>query len=275
MYQQRNPPLTPQENLPSMYDLPSEEVEDSGLPDQYHLWQADLLDKTFCPPNYPSDQVFTASDLNLYYDVRHPHWYKRPDWFAVLGVDRLYQQRESRLSYVIWQEGVVPFIVVELLSPSTEKEDLGQTLREANQPPTKWEVYEKVLRIPYYLIFNGNSNELQLFELVGYSYQKISLSSSKFWLPEINLGLGLWSGEYQNLNRFWLRWYDENNNWLPTPTEKEKQLVEKEKQRAEKEKQRAEKEKQRADNAELEIARLRELLQKSGVDISDLNSEKN
>ncbi|MEH2324649.1 MAG: hypothetical protein V7K32_13990 [Nostoc sp.] len=52
------------------------------------------------------------------------------------------QQQDLRLSYVIWQEGVDPFLVlVELLSPGTEQEDLGKTLPEVNRPPTKWEVY--------------------------------------------------------------------------------------------------------------------------------------
>lgn len=31
--------------------------------------QPELLRLTFRPPSYPSNQVFTASDLNLYYDV--------------------------------------------------------------------------------------------------------------------------------------------------------------------------------------------------------------
>jgi Uma2 family endonuclease len=264
MYKQTNPPLSPKEILPTMYDLPSEAVEDSGLPDQYHLWQADLLEKTFDPPDYPQDRVFTATDLNLYYDLRHPHWYKRPDWFAVLGVDRLYEKRESRLSYVIWQEGVDPFIVVELLSPSTEKEDLGRTLRTIAQPPTKWEVYEKILRIPYYVVFNGYTNQLRLFQITGNSYQEIPLSYTKFWLAEIKLGLGLWSGEYQGLNRLWLRWYDQNDHWLPTPVEKEQQLIEQERQRAKQERQ-------RANQLERENAQLKELLRQSGLEIPDLN----
>jgi hypothetical protein len=70
----------------------------------------------FCPPNYAPEQVFTASDLNLYYDPRHTNWYKRPDWFAVVGVSRLYEERDLRLSYVMWQEGVRPLVAVELLS---------------------------------------------------------------------------------------------------------------------------------------------------------------
>jgi hypothetical protein len=36
-----------------------------------------------------------------------------------------------------------PYLQVQLLSPWTEKEDLGQTLREINQPPNKWTVYEQ------------------------------------------------------------------------------------------------------------------------------------
>jgi len=36
---------------------------------------------------------------------------------------------DLRLSYVIWQEGVDPLVVVELLSPGTEEEDLGENVR--------------------------------------------------------------------------------------------------------------------------------------------------
>ncbi len=107
--------------------------------------------------------------------MRHPLWYKRPDWFPVVGVRRLYEQKELRLNYVTWQEGVNPFVVVELLSPGTEKEDLGQTLREANQPPTKWEVYERVLRVPCYVIFDRYSDYLRAFQLQGSCYTELEL----------------------------------------------------------------------------------------------------
>ncbi|AKG23824.1 hypothetical protein IJ00_23245 [Calothrix sp. 336/3] len=148
---QTEPPLPPQETLPTMYDLKSEDPEEPGLPDEFHDFQPQLLRETFQPPDIPKDETFIATDLNLYYDTHHSLWYKRPDWFAVLGVSRLYAGKDLRLSYVMWQEGVAPSVVVELLSPGTEKEDLGQSLREVNQPPSKWEVYEKILRIPYYI----------------------------------------------------------------------------------------------------------------------------
>jgi Uma2 family endonuclease len=206
-----------------MYDLPSEDLEEPGLPDEFHHFQPQLLRETFIPSNYPPDEVFVASDLNLYYDVRHPLWYKRPDWFAVLGVSRLYEERELRLSYVTWQEGVDPSVVVELLSPGTEKEDLGQTLREINQPPTKWEVYERILRIPYYILFDRYSEQLRAFQLVADRYSELNLSDLRVWMPSIELGLGLWQGNYQGIERLWLRWYDATGNWISTPAERAEQ----------------------------------------------------
>ena len=216
-----------------MYDLKSEDIEEPGLPDEYHLWQSRLLGDTFCPPNYPEERVFVASDLNLYYDPRHTGWYKRPDWFAVVGVPRLYEQREPRLSYVIWQEGVDPFVVVELLSPGTEQEDLGQTLRDATQPPTKWEVYEQIIRIPYYIVFDRYTDNLQAFRLEGSRYKVLELPQLRVWMPELELGLGLWRDSYQGIERQWLRWFDAAGNWIPTPAEREAQLVERERRRVE------------------------------------------
>lgn len=209
-----------------MYDLPSEDPEEPGLPDEFHDFQPQLLRETFCPPDYPASEVFTGTDMNLYYDVRHPLWHKRPDWFAVLGVPRLYQGTDLRLSYVVWQEGVYPTIVVELLSPGTEPEDLGQTLRAVNQPPTKWEVYERILRIPYYIIFDRYTDRLRAYHLVAGTYNEISIADNRLWLPNVKLGLGLWQGSYQGIQRLWLRCYDAAGNWLLTDSERAQQAEE-------------------------------------------------
>jgi Uma2 family endonuclease len=240
-------PLPPQETLPTMYDLPSENLEEPGLPDEFHLLQPELLRITFRPPTYPEDNFFTASDLNLYYDPRHPQWYKRPDWFAVLGVPRFYDESGLRLSFVTWQEGSAPFVVIELISPGTENEDLGNNLREINKPPNKWTVYEQMLRIPYYFVYNRYTNEFQCFGLVTNRYQPLPIEGLGVWLEEAGLGLGLWHGEYQGINRLWLRWYDQNHDWLPTPEEMQKQ---------------------RADAAESELARLKQMFLDRGLEIS-------
>lgn len=217
--EQTDPPRPPRETLPTMYDLPSEDPEEPGLPDEFHDFQPELLRVTFRPPIYPPEQVFSASDMNLYYDVRHPTWYKRPDWFGVVGVPRLYDNHALRLSYVIWQEGIDPFVVVELLSPGTEAEDLGRTKLDANQPPSKWQAYEQILRIPYYVLFSRYTDQLRLFTLQAGHYQEQPLDEPRIWMPELQLGLGLWQGNYAGVNRLWLRWYDGAGNWLSTEAE--------------------------------------------------------
>ncbi|MGH1397187.1 MAG: Uma2 family endonuclease [Trichormus sp.] len=278
MYQ-TNPPRPPQETMPTMYDLPSELVGESGLPDEFHCIQADLLTETCQPPNYSPEGILLASDLNLYYDPRHTLWYKRPDWYMVLGVPNASQQQNLRLSYVIWQEGVTPFLIVELLSPGTEQEDLGTTLREVNKPPSKWEVYEQILRVPYYVVYDRYENNLRAFRLNGTRYEAISLTEKRFWLEELELGLGLWQGIYQQTNGLWLRWYNAGG-WLPTLNEKveqerqrveqERQRVEQERQRAEQERQRAEQERQRAEQERQRADRLAEYLRTQGIDPDNL-----
>jgi len=276
---QTDPPLSPRETLPSMYDLPSEDPEEPGLPDEFHDLQPQLLSLTFRPPHYRASQVFSASDMNLYYDVRHEQWYKRPDWFGVVGVPRLYDEVDMRLSYVVWQEGVNPLVIVELLSPGTEKEDLGENDEEKlppeseeltgngqiiqpeseNKPPRKWEVYEQILRIPYYVVFSRYTNQLRVFKMVGAHFQELKLQEARVWMPELDLGLGLWPGEYQGIERSWLRWYEAQGDWIPTEAEQE---------RAEKAQalQQAEQERQRAEEAEAKLESLIQRLRESGID---------
>jgi hypothetical protein len=112
----------PVNTLPTMYDLPSEDPEEMGLPsaegvslevsssacparDKFHYLQPNLLAETCLPA---AEEFFIGVDLNLYYDVEHTGWYKRPDWFLVLGRSDSPEQSELRLSYLIWQEYIAP-----------------------------------------------------------------------------------------------------------------------------------------------------------------------
>ncbi len=261
MYQHN--PVIPTNTLPTMYDLPSEDPEEMGLPDEFHDVQPDLLRET-CQPN--AEDFFIGADLNLYYDARNTGWYKRPDWFLVIGATASQSIAESRLSYVMWQEGVAPFLMVELLSPGTEAEDLGQTLRVVGKPPTKWQVYEQILRVPYYAIFDRYSNQFRIFCLQATQYVEQIISGQGYWFNEIDLGLGVWTGSYQGMQGQWLRWYDVNGNWAPTNQEAKLQAIQeatKATQRAEEATQQADEANQRAEEAnqraELLAAKLREL----------------
>ncbi len=245
--------------LPTMYDLPSENPEDPGLPDHYHYLQPHLLDDTLRPPDIARNDYFSTGDMSLYYDPQNLSWYKRPDWFLALDVPRLYQGRDSRMSYVLWDEKVPPYLVVELISPGTQTEDFGKKRRLKGMPPSKWTVYEQIVQVPYYVIFNRYKDELTVYELIGTRYRQATLPDNRLWLPRLKLGLGLWEGAYRGMTRLWLRWYDANDTWLPTP---EEQTI-RETARAEQEASRAE---QAIQQAELYAAKLRAL----GIDPDSL-----
>jgi Uma2 family endonuclease len=216
-------PLRQTVPLPTMYDLPSEDPEELGLADEFHDFQPKLLRETCQPPDLTPEQYFIGADLNLYYDLQHPLWHKRPDWFLVLGVASSQAQTDMRLSYVTWQEGRNPFLVVELLSPGTEAEDLGQTLREISRPPTKWQVYEQILRIPYYVLFDRYTLIFRVFRLMGTRYEELPIADRRYWFEDLNLGLGVFSGQYKDIQGEWLRWYDASGNWIPNDRDSREQ----------------------------------------------------
>lgn len=239
---QTDPPRSPRETLPTMYDLPSEDPEEPGLPDEFHDLQPQLLSRTLHLTQYSRSQYFTGTDLNLYYDINHPLWHKRPDWFLAVGVPRLYDDKDLRRSYVIWQEGRSPEIVIEFLSPGTEAEDLGRFYREtdkipddspiptadsseqegrSSKPPGKFEVYERLLRVPHYIVYSRYSQRLRYLKLEGGRYQEqpLDLQNPLIWIPELEIGLGIWQGEFDGLPGNWLRWCDRSGEWLLTDTE--------------------------------------------------------
>ncbi len=273
---QTDPPRSPREILPTMYDLPSEDPEEPGLPDEFHDLQPQLLSRTLKLTQYSRNNCFTASDLNLYYDINHPLWHKRPDWFLVVGVPRLYDGHDLRRSYVIWQEGKSPEIVVEFLSPGTEAEDLGRFYDESAKipdaspavaeinppeqtqpikPPGKFEVYERYLRVPHYIVYSRYTQRLRYFKLEGGQYQEQSLNPQTplVWLTELKVGIGMWQGEFEGVPGSWLRWCDEAGNWLLTDTE-QAQLIQ-EQERLAKEQERVAKEQAQLAQAQERLAK--------------------
>lgn len=233
----KSPPLedplrSPREILSTMDDLPSEDPEEPGLPDEFHFYQPDLLRRTYRSPRYSPESMFVGVDINFYYDVRYHLRYKRPDRFLVVGVPRLWEETCLRNSYVMWQEGVAPLVVVELLSPGTGQEDLGETAIPAedveNAIPSKWEVYEQILRVPYYLVYDRRTQHLRFFQLEGARYRERSLNPQPplIWIPELELGVDLRSEEYEGIPGLWSRWCDDLGNPIPTDTETERQRAE-------------------------------------------------
>ncbi|WP_008310797.1 Uma2 family endonuclease [Leptolyngbya sp. PCC 6406] len=281
---QSSPPRPPRETLPTMYDLPSEWPEEPGLPDEFHDLQPQLLSRTLALADYSRDNWYAASDLNLYYNVHHPLWHKRPDWFLAVGVPRLYERRELRHSYVTWQEGQNPHVVVEFLSPGTEKEDLGRFYRSnealpsdeppnpapAEQPPGKFTVYEQQLRVPHYITYDRRTQHLRYFQLLAGQYQEHPLAEDapQIWLPDLKVGLGIWSGTFEGIPSHWLRWCDLEGNWLWTDTERAEQAQAQERQAKEQERQAKEQERQAKEAAQTQVLQTAQALMAQGMTLA-------
>ncbi|MFM6134959.1 MAG: Uma2 family endonuclease [Sphaerospermopsis kisseleviana] len=204
---------------------------------------------------HPDKQFCIGQDSGIYWRITDPpqKGAEAPDWFYVPDVPPTLNG-QMRRSYVMWQEFVAPFIVIEFVS--------GNGAEERDETPYsgKFWVYEKAIRVPFYGIYEVQKASLELYHLVEGKYYLMSPNErGRYLIQKMGVELGIWQGTYKNVELPWLRWWDLDGNLLLTgeeQAEQEKQRAEQEKQRAEQEKQRAEQEKQRADKL---AAKLRQL----------------
>ncbi|MCT7953786.1 Uma2 family endonuclease [Laspinema palackyanum] len=231
---------------------------------------------------HPDGQYCIGQDSGIYWRETDPpeKGAEAPDWFYVPNVPPKLDG-EVRRSYVFWRELRAPLIALEFASGNGAEErdrtPLGVSVEGKTVRPGKFWVYEQIIRIPYYGIYEIKSGQLEVYHLTDFSYQMIEPNERGHYpIEPMGVELGLWHGTYQNQNQLWLRWWDLEGNLLLIGSERaelEKQRTEQEKQRAEaaeqrteQEKQRTEQEKQRAEAAERKAARLAERLRSLGID---------
>jgi Uma2 family endonuclease len=110
-------------------------------------------------------------------------------------------------SYLIWEFGKPPDVVVEIVSNL-----------EGNEAGRKMQTYARI-RVSYYVIFDPQkllANEpLRLFELRGSEYSRKPDTT----VTEIGLSLVLWEGVFEQSQALWLRWADTAGNLIPTGAE--------------------------------------------------------
>jgi len=142
----------------------------------------------------------------------------------------------------------MPAVALEFLSAT----DGGEYSVKETDPPGKFFYYEQILQIPNYGIFEPEAGTLEFYRLGEAKRYALAMANeqNQFWLPEMQLFLGVWQGTRENRYGYWFRWWDEQGNLLLWGTER----VAQERQRAEQERQRAEQERQRAERL---VAQLR------------------
>jgi Uma2 family endonuclease len=203
---------------------------------------------------HPDGQYAIGQDSGIYWRETDPpeRGAEAPDWFYVPNVPpRL--DGQIRRSYVLWREYIVPTIVLEFASGDGSEEhdqtSLASVQRGEGIRPGKFWVYERIMHIPYYGIYQVSNGTLEVYQLVGDKYQRLTPNERGHYpIPSMEVELGLWQGSYQNQTQLWLRWWDLEGNLLLTGHE------------------RAELSEQRAESAEQRATRLAEQLRALGVD---------
>ncbi len=255
----------------------------------------------------PVDNLFSERQQHLFIDSIYASWkrdkpflassnvgiYEKipttpivPDAFLSLDVKPAKNVREKRhRCYMIGIFGKPPELAIEVVSNKIGGEKTQKKLKYAR------------MGIKYYVIYDPERHiykrKLHAFVLKGQSYHRMTSNDSKCWLDDIELGLVIQEGVYDQMPGDWLRWYDKDGTILKTGQElahteiknskKEKKRAEKENKRAEKEKMRAEKEKMRAEKEKIraekekiraESESTRAELEKQRADLAEKELEK-
>ena len=218
---------------------------------------------------HPDGNYCIGQDSGIYWRETEPpeQGAEAPDWFYVPNVSARPEKGKYRRSYVLWREHLAPLIALEFASGNGEEERDATPLLMSDegevQKPGKFWVYEQIIRIPYYGIYEMKNDKLEVYHLVDFSYQKLEPNARGHYpISPLEVELGLWQGSYQNQTQIWLRWWDSEGNLLLIGDER----AELEKYRGEQERLRAEQEYLRAEQAEQKAARLAERLRAMGID---------
>ncbi len=158
-------------------------------------------------PNQPRS-FFADSNIGIFFSVHEPPLV--PDVFISLDVtapEDLYVK--TGRSYMLWEYGKVPEVVVEIVSN-----------KEGGELDRKLKTYARK-GIHYYIVFDPlrllSEDALRVYEpglLNNYRRRE------DFRLPDVGLGLTFWQGAFEGTTAEWLRWTDENGDLLLTGAER-------------------------------------------------------
>ncbi|MBK1988048.1 Uma2 family endonuclease [Sphaerospermopsis aphanizomenoides BCCUSP55] len=186
--------------------------------------QSILLTQSITPvleKRHSDGQYTIGQDCGIYWRITDPpeRGAESPDWFYVPNVPPLLNGKIRRF-YVLWQEYIAPLIVLEFVS--------GDGIEERDKTPWqgKFWIYEQVIRPAFYGIYEVNKASIEVYHLIEGQYYLLSANERGHYpITPMEIELGIWQGEYQNMDLPWLRWWDLDGNLLLTGEEKANRLT--------------------------------------------------
>ena len=219
---------------------PEKTPENSFFSDKQQRLLVSSLYSAFCPPM----PFLATAKVTLLYAVRRSPLV--PDVMVSLDVKmpQDWSQRENR-SYLVWEMGKSPDVAIEIITNRDSQASAPQT-----QLDQKLQDYARA-GIGYYVVFDPlqqrSDQPLRVYESRGNHY----ILQESAWMEQVNLGLTLWEGEFEDKQDTWLRWCDRDNQLLLTGGEQ------------------AEAERRRAETAEEKVKQLEQRLQAKGIKLDE------
>jgi Uma2 family endonuclease len=207
-------------------DLPFELVYSDGIPLDSHRQRIqmnlliDVIGQAMAARG--REDFFAGGNMFVYYSVEQARdvakgkrYFRGPDVFFV---DHVAPKTEERKAWVAWEEGGrLPDLIMELLSPSTEKIDRKD----------KKKLYSQVFRTRDYFLYDLDTAELEGFRLAGDLYQPIRPDAQGRLRSEVlGLDLGLWKGIREREETTWARLFTPEGVLIPTEAEAKEQRAE-------------------------------------------------
>ena len=303
------PQLLTDVETPTEIDISHLVIEDDKPVDNL---QSARQQRFFVQTLYDSDaiaQPFLAeTNVGLFYNLKEDPIV--PDVMLSLGVQHAedYSQKKNR-SYFVWEMGKLPEVCIEIVSNREGDEvNISRKSQRKGKTVSKKDRYARI-GIQYYIVFDPLD---QIQSDMGYSKVKVwtrsvdsdypeTLAQSInnigefIWLDQVEIGLTLWHGEFEeSISRVWLRWCDINGNVILTGSERAKiadrqakladdrariadrrveiadRRAEQEKTLAQNERIRAEEEQTRAESAEAKSQRLADRLRSMGINPDEM-----
>ena len=223
----------------------------------WHRFQMNLLIDSIEMLWRGRKDFYSGGNMFLYFSETYAKNknFKGPDFFVVKNVDH----DRKRKYWATWlEEARFPDVIVELLSATTKKLDLGE----------KKDVYERTFRTSEYFCHDPDDQVLRGWRLQNLTYVPIKPDKAgRLWCEQLDVFLGPWEGEYMGQSDRWIRFFTTRGRLVKTHWEtadakaiQQEARADQEAARATQETARANQESARANQAEAEIARLKEEL---------------
>ena len=155
---------------------PSEEKKKLGETDYQHI-QISILEQQLRIFLSEKKDVYLASDLIVYYEEGNPNRRFAPDLMVCFDVEN-----KKRRSYKIWEEKIVPSVIIEVASEATWQKDVT----------TKRRLYEKLGVVEYYVIdpeYKYLTQPMLAYRLEFGELVRQAIQNDRIFSEELNLEL--------------------------------------------------------------------------------------